>query len=86
MLCKAVGHLPPASKLPGGASFEPKWDGVRAMLGVDARGQVQIRSRTGTDLVAAFPDIATAAAEQLRPGTLVDGVISRHRTPIQDVQ
>jgi ATP-dependent DNA ligase len=73
MLCKAVEHLPLASELPGGASFEPKWDGVRALVGVDTRGQVQIRSRTGTNLVAAFPDIATAAASQLAPGTLVDG-------------
>jgi ATP-dependent DNA ligase len=73
MLCKAVDHLPLASELPGGGSFEPKWDGFRALVGVDARGQVQIRSRTGTDLVAAFPDVATAVAGQLAPGTLVDG-------------
>jgi ATP-dependent DNA ligase len=68
-----VARLPLASDLPGGACFEPKWDGFRALVGVDAHGQVQIRSRTGTDLVAAFPDIAAAAADQLSPGTLVDG-------------
>jgi ATP-dependent DNA ligase len=73
MLCKSVGCLPLVSELPGGASFEPKWDGFRALIGVDSRRQAQIRSRTGTDLVAAFPDIATAAADQLPVDTLLDG-------------
>jgi ATP-dependent DNA ligase len=68
MLCKSVEHLPLPAELPGGASYELKWDGFRGLIGVDVHGQVQIRSRTGTDLVAAFPDIATAAALQLPPG------------------
>jgi ATP-dependent DNA ligase len=73
MLCRSVGHLPTAAELPGPASWEPKWDGFRAIVGVDTSGRVQIRSRTGTDLVPAFPDIATAVRQQLPPGTLVDG-------------
>jgi ATP-dependent DNA ligase len=73
MLCKSVDHLPLSRELTGGASFEPKFDGFRGIAGIDAAGNVQIRSRQNRDLTTAFADIAAAVAHQLPPGTLVDG-------------
>jgi len=73
MLAKPTDHLPQARELRGGSLFEPKWDGYRGLVGVDAEGRPQIRSRRGTDLTRAFPDIAGPAADQLPPGTLLDG-------------
>jgi ATP-dependent DNA ligase len=73
MLAKSVDHLPPARALPGGCQYEPKWDGYRGLLGVTRQGTPVIRSRRHTDLTPAFPDIARAAAEQLPPGSLLDG-------------
>lgn len=48
--------------LPAGHAAEPKWDGYRALLGRWADGTVMIRSRRGTDMTAAFPEITAAAA------------------------
>ena len=73
MLAKPTDHLPAARVMPGGCLYEPKWDGYRGLIGVDAAGQVQIRSRRGTDLTYAFPDIAAAVGAQLPSGTLLDG-------------
>jgi ATP-dependent DNA ligase len=71
-LAKPVETLPPRNALPGGCLYEPKWDGYRALIRVDDDG-ARIRSRRGADLTPAFPDVAAAAAEQLHPGTLLDG-------------
>jgi ATP-dependent DNA ligase len=71
MLAKPVEELPPANALPGGCLYEPKWDG-RALIRVDEDG-ARIRSRRGTDLTPAFPDITAAAAAQLHSGTVLDG-------------
>ncbi|MEU0037589.1 ATP-dependent DNA ligase [Streptomyces sp. NPDC006333] len=57
--------------LPPGWASEPKWDGFRALLHIDA-GRVVLRSRRGTEMVSAFPDIA-AAAVQLPDATALDG-------------
>jgi ATP-dependent DNA ligase len=72
MLAKPVEALPPARALPGGCLYEPKWDGYRALIRVDADG-ARIRSRRGVDLTPGFPDVAAAAAGQFHPGTLLDG-------------
>ncbi|MFD3730388.1 hypothetical protein [Streptomyces sp. NPDC058632] len=50
---------------------EPKWDGFRALVSVDA-GQVVLRSRRGTEIGPAFPE-ATAGAEQLPDATASAG-------------
>lgn len=55
---------------PGWAS-EPKWDGFRALFSMDT-GQVVLRSRRGTDLAPAFPEVA-AARGQLPDATALDG-------------
>ncbi|MFE1076083.1 ATP-dependent DNA ligase [Streptomyces sp. NPDC058783] len=59
--------------LPPGASAEPKWDGYRAQLARYADGRVLLRSRQGTDMTAAFPEIADAALAQLPADTGLDG-------------
>ncbi|MCX5096070.1 hypothetical protein OOK36_46265 [Streptomyces sp. NBC_00365] len=50
---------------------EPKWDGFRAGVRVDA-GQVVLRSRSGTDMAPAFPEVVAGAA-QLPDATALDG-------------
>ncbi|MFH9821154.1 hypothetical protein [Streptomyces sp. NPDC017230] len=61
--------------LPPGAAAEPKWDGYRAQLARYADGRVLLRSRQGTDMTAAFPDIRDAALAQLPDDTGLDGVM-----------
>ncbi|MFC7895421.1 hypothetical protein [Streptomyces sp. NPDC057381] len=56
-----------------GAAGEPKWDGYRAQLARYANGRVLLSSRQGTDMTAAFPEIADAALTQLPADTGLDG-------------
>ncbi|MGW5640803.1 ATP-dependent DNA ligase [Streptomyces sp. NPDC003832] len=58
--------------LPPGWAGEPKWDGFRALLSLDGK-VVQLSSRHGTDMTAAFPEITGGAASQLADATLLDG-------------
>lgn len=72
MLARAVQTLPDPGGWPGGVAYEPKFDGYRALLFVD-EGRCRVQSRRGHDITDAFPDIASAAAEQLPDGVVVDG-------------
>lgn len=72
MLAQAVDNIPETTALPGGAVFEPKWDGYRAIAMRDG-DTTRLWSRQGTDLTARFPDVAAAAAVQLPAGYVVDG-------------
>ncbi|MCL7429788.1 ATP-dependent DNA ligase [Streptomyces sp. YS415] len=54
-----------------GCAAEPKWDGFRALISVDA-GQVVLRSRRGTEMAASFPEVV-AGAVQLPDATAIDG-------------
>ncbi|WP_243279239.1 hypothetical protein [Streptomyces griseofuscus] len=47
-------------------------DGYRAQLAVYAGGRVLLRSRRGTDMTAAFPEIKAAALTQLPADTGLD--------------
>ncbi|MEU0032076.1 ATP-dependent DNA ligase [Streptomyces sp. NPDC006335] len=58
-------------ELQPGWAGEPKWDGFRALLSVDA-GQVVLRSRRGTEMSASFPEIV-AGAVQLPDLSAFDG-------------
>ncbi|WP_432171870.1 ATP-dependent DNA ligase [Streptomyces sp. 1222.5] len=58
-------------KLPAGWAAEPKWDGFRAAVSTDA-GTVVLRSRRGTQMGPAFPEIV-AATSQLPDQTALDG-------------
>lgn len=73
MLAKPTDHLPVERAMPGGSQYEPKWDGYRALIGVDDAGRVRIQSRRGIDITRSFPDVSGPAAAQLPPGTLLDG-------------
>lgn len=73
-LARAIESIDESVSLPGGTTWEPKWDGYRLLA--DRRGDgVTLWSRRGTDLTRAFPDVAGAVAEQLPPGVLVDGEV-----------
>lgn len=52
-------------------SFEPKWDGFRAMVHTDGR-RLRVLSRRGTDLAGRLPELAPLA-EVLAPGSALDG-------------
>ena len=71
-LARAVVKLPGPGALPGGAWYEPKWDGYRAVISRD-RDETSIWSRQGKDLSRYFPDLAKAASVLLPPGCLLDG-------------
>ncbi|MGV9277760.1 ATP-dependent DNA ligase [Streptomyces griseosporeus] len=67
MLTTAV----PRPDLPPGFAGEPKWDGFRALVSVDA-GQVVLRSRRGSEMGPAFPEIVVGTG-QLPDQTALDG-------------
>jgi ATP-dependent DNA ligase len=73
-LARAVEKLPGPGALPGGAWYEPKWDGYRAVISRDGE-ETSIWSRQGKDLSRYFPDLINAAAELLPPGCLLDGEV-----------
>lgn len=59
--------------LPPGSAAEPKWDGYRAQLARWSGGRVLLRSRQGTDMTAAFPEVRDATLAQLPDDTGLDG-------------
>ncbi|MFD9195456.1 ATP-dependent DNA ligase [Streptomyces phaeochromogenes] len=61
----------PLPDLRPGCAAEPKWDGFRALVSVDA-GQVVLRSRRGTEMGPSFPEVVAGAA-QLPDATALDG-------------
>jgi len=71
-LAKAVDSIPAEAALPGGARYEPKWDGYRAcaLVGV---GGVSLWSRHGKELSRYFPELLEALARQVPPGCVLDG-------------
>lgn len=57
--------------MPGGARYEPKWDGFRLLMFVDE--DVTLWSRQGKNLTHGFPELVAAAADQLPLGVILDG-------------
>jgi bifunctional non-homologous end joining protein LigD len=53
--------------------FEPKWDGVRAIVEVED-GRLRMWSRNGNEISAAYPELAHLAAD-LADGTILDGEV-----------
>ncbi len=74
MLAKSVKGVPAADSVDGGLSYEPKWDGFRAIVFRDG-GEVVIASRSTKELTRYFPDVAAAALEQLPERSVVDAEI-----------
>ncbi|MFE5339702.1 ATP-dependent DNA ligase [Isoptericola sp. NPDC056578] len=73
VLARPVAQIPAPTALPGGCSYELKFDGFRCVIARDG-AQVSLWSRRGTDLTSAFPEIS-AAAKQLASGTVLDAEI-----------
>jgi ATP-dependent DNA ligase len=71
MLAKPVAQVPDDAEL----SFEPKWDGFRAIVVVSPGGGVEIGSRGSKPLTRYFPELVAEFGAQLPPGTVVDGEI-----------
>jgi ATP-dependent DNA ligase len=71
MLAKPVSAVPDDPAL----SFEPKWDGFRAIVAVAPDGSVEIGSRGSKPLTRYFPELVAEFATQMPPGTVVDGEI-----------
>ncbi|MEU0413598.1 hypothetical protein ABZ307_38210 [Streptomyces griseorubiginosus] len=64
----------PVSALPPMCAGEPKlWTGFRALVSVEA-GRVVLRSRRGTEMGLAYPEVV-AGAVQLPDATALDGVM-----------
>lgn len=71
MLAKARAGVPDEA---GVWSFEPKWDGFRAVVFRDG-DEVVIQSRSGKDLGRYFPDLISALREQLAGRCVLDGEV-----------
>lgn len=74
MLAKAVPRIPDPAKTPGGLSFEPKWDGFRALVSWDGES-VEIGSRGAKPLTRYFPELVEAFERLLPEPCLIDGEI-----------
>lgn len=71
MLAKAATKVPDD---PGVWSYEPKWDGFRAVVFRDG-DQVVLLSRSGKDLGRYFPEVVDAVRDELAPRCVLDGEI-----------
>ena len=70
MLAKAVDEVPDSP----GLSYEPKWDGCRAIVSV-VDGEVQLDSRGSKPLTRYFPELAAELLGQFRVPVVLDGEI-----------
>lgn len=71
MLAKAQTKVPADH---GVWSFEPKWDGFRALVFRDG-DDVVLLSRSGKDLGRYFPEVIDAVRDELAPRCVLDGEI-----------
>ncbi len=71
MLAKAQANVPPES---GVWSYEPKWDGFRALVFRDG-DKVVMQSRNGKELGRYFPELEDALRDELAPRCVLDGEI-----------
>lgn len=71
MLAKAQARVPDEA---GIWSYEPKWDGFRALVFRDG-DEVVLHSRNGKDLGRYFPELIEALRDELVPRCVLDGEI-----------
>lgn len=74
MLARSARALPAPSSVPGGLSYEPKWDGFRAVVFRDDE-EVLIASRNLRPMTRYFPEVVAAALRELPERCVVDGEI-----------
>ena len=80
MLAKAATSVPDDA---GVWSYEPKWDGFRALVFRDG-DDVVLQSRSGKDLGRYFPELLDALRDELAPRCVLDGEVvvpARDRRP-----
>ena len=80
MLAKAQVKVPDEA---GVWSYEPKWDGFRALVFRDG-DDVVLQSRNGKELGRYFPELLDALRDELAPRCVLDGEIvvpARNRWP-----
>ncbi|RZT25094.1 ATP-dependent DNA ligase [Mycobacterium sp. BK558] len=71
MLAKAQTTVPSDARV---WSYEPKWDGFRALVFRDG-DDVVLLSRSGKDLARYFPEVLDAVRDELAPRCVLDGEI-----------
>jgi ATP-dependent DNA ligase len=64
----------PVSGVPGGCSYEPKWDGFRSIVFRDGP-EIEIGSRNERPMTRYFPELVTAFLAELPERCVVDGEI-----------
>jgi ATP-dependent DNA ligase len=74
MLAKAVDGVPAPDSVPGGLSYEPKWDGFRCIILRDG-DEVELASRGSKPLTRYFPEVVRAVLEHLPPRCAIDAEI-----------
>lgn len=74
MLAKAVTAVPAQPDGDPVWSYEPKWDGFRALVFRDG-DEVAISSRGGKDLARYFPELVEAARQELPERVVLDGEV-----------
>lgn len=74
MLAKAVDAVPEPMSVDGGLSYEPKWDGFRAIVYFDGT-TVEIGSRGSKPLTRYFPELVDAFSRLLPSPCVLDGEI-----------
>jgi ATP-dependent DNA ligase len=74
MLAKAIPSVPEPDAVPGGFSYEPKWDGFRCIVVRDG-DEVELASRGSKPLTRYFPELVDAVREHLPERCVVDSEI-----------
>ncbi|WP_406348510.1 non-homologous end-joining DNA ligase [Streptomyces sp. NBC_00144] len=69
-----AGEVPLPSDL-GGWAAEVKWDGMRLLTHVDARGEVTVQARSGADATARYPELASLAGLVDDAPVVLDGEV-----------
>lgn len=80
MLAKATREVPEPDTVAGGLSYEPKWDGFRAIVFFDGT-DVEIGSRGSKMLTRYFPELVEVLLAQLTTPCVLDGEIVVRRGP-----
>lgn len=74
MLARSVRGVPAPSSVPGGLSYEPKWDGFRTIAFRDG-SEVLLASRNLRPMTRYFPEVVAAVVKELPERCVVDGEI-----------
>jgi ATP-dependent DNA ligase len=71
-LARVVTTMPRTTTQIGNLSYEPKWDGYRA-IGIRDDNGATLWSRQGKDLTGYFPELCSAIVSAVPPGCVIDG-------------